>query len=369
MAIKKMKKTKSLPRARARTGIGAAPDTNFTHFNDYIRMEVDKKDVASFIKTYIKQTFDKDKQRVYLAAPEWAFTPKHFIASTILWEQKGKAFPDNWNAKSALDTFFAYLEEMGNKYLYAKTEEVVSKPRKTPTEIIQEKTSDFIGGIEITLDEWTEKSTHTVYVDLIKDAFPQSTASAVVSFYTPLRNELTELISKKTPDLVEAYSSQPLSVWKKYLAFVQSIIDDADKYVAAKKATRTPRKPRVKSADKQVVKIQICSENKEYKLKSIHPMSIVGAMRLYCFNIKTKKLIEYVSHKATGFEVKGTSLKGWDADLSRQITLRKPNDVLPVALSKTPNQIGKAWSALTTNTTAPNGRLNRDTIILRAMSK
>jgi hypothetical protein len=191
----------------------------------------------------------------------------------------------------------------------------------------------------------------------------------VVSFYTPLRNELTELINKRTPDLVEAYSSQPLSVWKKYLEFVQSIIDDADKYVATKKATRTPRKPRVKSADKQVAKIQICFENKEYKLKSIHPMSIVGAMRLYAFNIKTKKLTEYVSHKATGLEVKGTTLKGWDADLSRQITLRKPHEGLPVALTKTANQIGKMWSTLKTQTTVPNGRLNRDTIILRALNK
>ena len=366
----KRMKAKSLPRAIARTGIGAAPDTNFSHFNEYIRMEVDKKDIASFIKTYIKQTFDKDTQEVYLAAPEWAFTPKHFIASTILWEQKGKVFPDNWNAKNALSTFFKYLEDLGLKSLVEKEEngEVQTIPRKTPADIIKEKTSDFIGGIESTLDEWPNV-THNVYEDLVGGIYPQSTASAVVSFYTPLRNELTELINKRTPDLVEAYSSQPLSVWKKYLAFVQSIIDDADKYVAAKKATRTPRKPRVKSADKQVAKIQICSENKEYKLKSIHPMSIVGAMRLYAFNVKTKKLTEYVSHKATGLEVKGTTLKGWDADLSRQITLRKPHEGLPVALTKTANQINKMWSTLKTQTTVPNGRLNRDTIILRAMSK
>lgn len=374
MAVKK--KTKALPRARKKTGFGAAPENNFRNFNEYIRMEVDKKDIASLIKTYIRATFDKPTQRVYLAAPEYAFTPKHFIASTILWEQKGHDFPPNWNAKAALETFFDYITILGNKALAVKEENVavVTKTRKTPAEIIKEKTSEFIGSIENILDGYFDdkhevQMKYSIYDELTKDAYPQSTASAVVSYYTPLRDELNELVTKKTPDLIEGYENVPTRARKKYLEFVQHIIDDAQKYIMSKKATRAPRKPRVKSADKQVAKMQFLLESKEYKLKSIHPMMVVGAMRLYTFNTKYKQLTEYVSRKATGFEIKGTSLKGFDLELSRMTKVRKPSEVLPVALGKTPNQINKMWGTLTTKTEVPNGRLNKETIILRAMDK
>jgi hypothetical protein len=49
--------------------------------------------------------------------------------------------------------------------------------------------------------------------------------------------------------------------------------------------------------------------------------------------------------------------------------LRKPDDVLPDVLSKTPRQIDTIFKALSTKVAIPNGRLNEDTIILRALDK
>ena len=45
------------------------------------------------------------------------------------------------------------------------------------------------------------------------------------------------------------------------------------------------------------------------------------------------------------------------------------NDFLPIVLNKTPNQINKEWSTLTTKGSVPNGRLNKDTILLRTLDK
>ena len=47
------KKIKTLPR-KIKTGLAAAPTDDFRWFYDYIRMEVDKKDLALIIKSYIK---------------------------------------------------------------------------------------------------------------------------------------------------------------------------------------------------------------------------------------------------------------------------------------------------------------------------
>ena len=92
-------------------------------------------------------------------------------------------------------------------------------------------------------------------------------------------------------------------------------------------------------------------------------------MRVYLFNVKTRALTELVCQKSCGFEVKGTTLQGVDLETSRVTKLRKPEVFIPMVLKKTSNQINKEWSSLTTKTTIANGRINKDTIILRAMNK
>jgi hypothetical protein len=90
---------------------------------------------------------------------------------------------------------------------------------------------------------------------------------------------------------------------------------------------------------------------------------------LFTFNVKTRVLAEYVSGSSTGFEVSGTSIKKFDVEASRQTRLRKPDDILPDILKKTPKQIDNIFKGLSTKIAVPNGRLNDDTIILRALDK
>ena len=93
-------------------------------------------------------------------------------------------------------------------------------------------------------------------------------------------------------------------------------------------------------------------------------------MRLYTFNTKYRELTEYVCQKTIGFEVKGTTILGLDADLCRSTRLRKPDEFIPTILSKSSTQINKEWSKLTTKTSKNvNGRINKDVIILRALAK
>ena len=375
MAVKK--KFKSVPRSR-KTGLAAAPEKSFRWFNDYIRMDVDRKDISSFIKTYIKANFSKSEQEIMLACPDYFFTPKHFIASTILWEQKGFELPKDWNGKAALKKFFDTLKERGVEFAVAKEEAkaAVTVATRTSAEIAADRTSDFIAEIEAVVDSWSPKThddlikNYSVYNELIKANATMAVGKAIIKYYTPLLNEVDELITKKTPDLVEAYAhSLPPRSRKKYLAFLQQIIDDSTKYSSTKKTAPKLSKPRAKTADKQVAKLNYLSESKEYKMKSIVPLSIVGARRIFTFETKYKTLTEYVSRSPNGFEVKGSTLQGLDLENSRQTKLRKPDDVLPFVLSKTPNQIDKMWRELTTKTSVPNARLNKNTIIMRAVDK
>ena len=144
---------------------------------------------------------------------------------------------------------------------------------------------------------------------------------------------------------------------------------DLDKVRSAKKAQTKLRKPKVRTADKQVAKVKYCKDSKDFKLVSMAPVQVIGGMRLYVFNVKYKVITEYVCASATGFEIRGTTITNFDKDVSRSNSLRKPDIFLPIVQNKTPKQIGVEWNSLTTKTRVPNGRINGDTVLLRVFDK
>lgn len=154
---------------------------------------------------------------------------------------------------------------------------------------------------------------------------------------------------------------------KRRLDECEKMLADIERIKLSGKAKRTVRKAKPKAADKQVAKMQYKKEDNDFKIVSINPVLIIGAVRLLTFNTKNKRLTELVS--TSGFTVSGSTVKGFDPELSRSQSLRKPNEFLPIALKKTPNQIDKEWKNLTTKTYEANGRINKDTVILRVFDK
>ena len=130
------------------------------------------------------------------------------------------------------------------------------------------------------------------------------------------------------------------------------------------KAQRKPRAIKPKASDKQIEKLQYCKEDEDAKLTSINPILIPRKHKLFVYNRKNKKLIEYTCSSVDGFIVSGTSIKNFD-DTSRQATLRKPDVVLPDILNRTEKQIDKIWETLTTKIDKPTGRINSDCILMR----
>ena len=144
---------------------------------------------------------------------------------------------------------------------------------------------------------------------------------------------------------------------------------DLDRIKSAAKATRKTKVKQPKAADKQVSKVKYKSEDANFKLVSISPIQIIGKIRLYTFNTKSRMITEYITQSVGGFEISGTTIKNIDTVNSRTVRLRKPEEFLPGVLTKTVKQIDTEWKKLTTKTTIPNGRINSDTILLRALDK
>lgn len=373
------KRRRKIPKVfsrRARTGLDAAPMKTFLHCLEYLRLEADKKDIAKKLKDYIKNTFKGDERSVLLAAPDWAYTSAYGAVACIHWYEQKNEYPKDWDGEKAIALALAHIKHHAIKKLAEKTDsdkKTVIQSRG-PMEIVKDRAEEFIGAIEETLDLFNTKThvdwgEYSVYNELTMIDASYFVAKKVHDYYAPVAAEYRELVEKKTPDLVEAYGHLKVKQRKDYLAILDAIVSDAERYMLSKKAVRKTRAPKVMSAFKQVEKVTYMQQSDEYKVTSISPDQMVGAMRVLLFNTKQRLLTELVSERAAGFEVRGTTLYGWDQERSRTVRLRKPDEFLPIVLTKTTRQYDKEWDKLTTKPQTTTGRINKDMIILRVMDK
>lgn len=280
------------------------------------------------------------------------------------------------------DQFADYLEDKYKECLKLAKEiiteekqeqkEKAKKPVITPAQRMRMKVTETIMGDfdELVVDSWMDENYKTEFdtYNLLKKHDIKGTGLNIFKQRVEEYHlEISDAYDKKCDQAVEAYSHVKRTNLRKMKKQLEDILNDIEKIRMTQKQTRKPRAHKAKASDKQVEKLQYCKESNEAKLASINPVLIPGAQRLYMYNVKSKKLTEFVSDSASGFEVSGTSLKNFEPKLSRCVTLRKPDDVIPSVLTKTVKQIDNLWKTLTTKTSQPTARINNDCILLRVL--
>ena len=137
--------------------------------------------------------------------------------------------------------------------------------------------------------------------------------------------------------------------------------------IESAKAVRKPRVKKAPSKEKMIAKIKYQIRDEKYQLVSINPIDIVGATEVWVFNTKTRKLGKYVAEEHTTIQVKGTTLLFIDEKLSVQKTLRKPEVQLKEFKKAGKVVLRKFMDSINAVEIKLNGRLNKDTIILKAV--
>ena len=329
------------------------------------------KDHRPYILQYAKEELKFSKDKLSKLKRHKDYDLSGYLGHPI------RVFYRGWEfTKQELKSFkdeYARLLDLANELEDVKEDVKVEtqQPKISPRQRLIDKVNDTIGNDWDDLLESWMSGDYTQGFDTFKLFKVYDLKSPAISIVYDMvystYEEITDAYNKKCEQAVEAYSHVSRSHLRKCVKILENIISDLESLKSSLKATRAPRVKKPKASEKQVEKLNYSKESMDYKLSSINPVMIPGSTRLYLFNTKTKKLTELVSE--TGFEVSGSSIKKFDPDKSRTITLRKPTDVLPIVLSKTPNQINKMWDTLTTKTAAANGRVNADTILLRALNK
>ena len=247
-----------------------------------------------------------------------------------------------------------------------------AKPKPNVHEIMKEKVrKSVLCELEGMLDSWCTSDTKVVKFPIASvlrgENIPVSATGEVKEWLTKQRKEYNEAFEKTCYQMVEVYSYLGKPGLRNRIKALDDMLNELVLYKSSKAAARKPRVKKPKSAIKQVQRLKYLSESKDHAMQSCDPTRIIGANTFFAFNTKYRRLTVFKARSRDGFTVSGTSIKDFDEKTSFALTLRKPQDYLPIIAAKTEKQIEKALNELKTKRKSANGRINQDTILIRAL--
>ncbi len=308
--------------------------------------------------------YDKKKVSVLKRLKDWKFSKVNKI---IKLHTRGFKYEEN-----KLDTVKDFIDEMYAEGLKLKKIEekekaaivVISPAERTRRKVLETIYHDWD---RVIVEGWFDgdyKQGFSCYNRFKGHGLKGNAINMFKDLIEPEYENIKAAYERTCDDCVEGYSHYSKGDKKKIMKQFEDVFADLEKLRSSFKATKIPRAKKIKASDQQVNKLQYCTEDNNVKLTSINPVMIPGKNKLYVYNRKNKKLIEYVTDSVGGFEVSGTSIKNFNSS-SKQATIRKPDEILPMILNKTEKQIEKVWESLTTKISNPSGRVNADCILMR----
>lgn len=234
-------------------------------------------------------------------------------------------------------------------------------------ERVQSKVDFFIMEFEAKFDNiWHEQNGEEFvpYTWMVENEVKPMHASKIAEYFKKRASDWIEIIESKDEYVKESYP-RPRKEMIEGAKFFGAIATDAEKLASNKSAARKPRKKKPVSFEKKVKNLKFKKDDIDNKLVSIDPVKIVGADKLWIYNIKTRRLGIYVATDAAGLDVKGSAIQNYKYGESVSKTLRKPKDVLSRVLDGGKIVLRKVMGEINSKSVELNGRINKDTILLR----
>lgn len=272
-------------------------------------------------------------------------------------------------------------EEAYQKFLLdekPKVEEKANIPQLTIQDRMREKLSECIGELEGEVDKFIRgdyKGTVPAFKILKEFNLHQNQVKDVVSWAQPKLDEMVELqavLAKKNrtdleEQLVEGYSRLSKKNIKSILEMWEGVVNTANSYGTVKKAERAPPKRKPVSPEKQVKNLKFLKKDPVLGIESVDPTKLIGVTEIWTYNTKTRKIGIYVADEySKAITVKGSGLLGFSEKDSKQKTLRKPEVQLKEFLTLGKPAARKWMDKIKSTEIKMNGRINDQTILLRA---
>ena len=357
----------------------------------YTHYEVESKEWLTTVKAYIKKNYDKKTVSAINKLPDWKIGGQsHWATTAYLLKENPNLVPETY--KLSFNKWILSLAEQGASIVEEKkAEENTKKNIYVPT--IQERISEQSQTACEEIEEWleklitdeknfdptgfnfaghfAEKNVSQAHARKIKKYYAGELSEAQLVQSIPTPGEIKKIKDEREADYAlqmrEAYSNLDKKGAKKWLQAIESIMSACDMIIDSAKANRKPRAVKSVSKEKMIAKLQYKESDDKYKLVSVNPVEIIDASEVWVFNVKTRKLGKYVAEEHTTIQVKGTTLLFFDQKLSVQKTLRKPEEQLKEFKKAGKVVLRKFMDNINAVDIKLNGRLNKDTIILKTL--
>lgn len=210
---------------------------------------------------------------------------------------------------------------------------------------------------------WGE-TVSSLYETLVNKGTTQIIARDLKAYYTPQALEFFELNKGKDEQLNEGYAHLNKKTRKAMSGWMMQLVVDLGLLENAKKASKqVVRKQRTPKKETLIKRLKYANDSVEYKLKSVDPLAIIGAKKLWVFNTKTRQVGAYTADDDSGLSVKGGAITGGSGFMKK---LRKPEEFL-ATFSGTAKALDVKYSAVKSVPVAMNNRVNSAIILLKVL--
>jgi len=173
--------------------------------------------------------------------------------------------------------------------------------------------------------------------------------------------ELEEVLVGDCEQLKDSYSHIKTVQVKNFLKLLKDFVDSCTQQVVSSKKVRVA-KPKAPSV--VVANLKYLPAFPELGIKSIAPTKLVDSQEVWLYDTVKRKLIYYKAVVGDSLTVRGTSIVGYDVNISSVKTIRKPEIVKDLAVLNK-KQILEQFTRMVSKGGVPNGRTNDKMIILR----
>ena len=379
MARKKKRKTKAQRKSLDDIHFGPEPDVDYfeehsmSDFFNWYNYMWDRKTSMEVLTKYANKFGYKNAKKFKKMIIPYSLA---YIATGL---EKGLTFPTPKKAEegeSGNEYYQKYLHaelrkynkkahNLYNVYLGQELNSGIKKKRKSVQENINNKVQLLLAEVDYAIDVW-DVEPFDMYKFLSDNKASATVAKKIPEEYQELIDEVKMAVSGKSKQLKEAYNHMTKSEKTAFINFLIRIQTDSERYAENHKPIRKPRKAKQFTAKDRVKKLNFLDEDLENKVSSIEPSKIVGAEMLFLFNSKTNQLSYYVANDRGGLDVKGTSIKNFDTDVSAVKKLgAKTTHFLDRVLGGGKIVLNKIMNEVNSKASKVTGRVNNNMIILK----
>ena len=184
-------------------------------------------------------------------------------------------------------------------------------------------------------------------------------AKKIAEHFQRLLDEVNSVVSDTADeDLAEGWSYLNSTKIKRLHGYLETIVEEFKV-----KGTVTRRRKKI-SPENMVKSVKYLKKHKEFG-ESIDPSKLVNAKSVLLFNTKQRKIAYYESK--TGFTVKGTTLQGITGGIVKNCG-RKDAKWINLLRGCIVSRIVREINTLSSKEHPLTGRINKDTLILRAVN-